>query len=305
MLNSKHDVIPSPMHDPMRHHTLITLTAAVCAVAYAEPAYTQETEAEKAKALFDEAMAAHARGEYRAASNLLAKAYAYDNNLVYQYNRVMMLQLNGDYSEALQVLDIYEEPMISDAEGRFKNIPMLRDKLTAQAAEKAEMEEMMAEKKAAEAKDTEGKDPVIKTSEGDAPVAKGPGGQDLEGQEEQPVDEGGGSPAIGYLLIGTGAVAGVTGGLMAAGVFAPEVNESDSASVQWENWQARQSQETASLALIASGAVLVGAGIVYVVFFSGDETDPNTAQNAEPAASLQLAPSVNPGFTGATLLGRF
>jgi hypothetical protein len=290
----------------MRHHTLLSLAAAICAVAAASPAVAQESKVDKAKALFEEAMAAHARGEYRDASSLLAKAYAYDPNLVYQYNRVMMLQLNGDYSEALEVLEIYEEPMLADEEGRFTNIPMLREKLTAQAAEKAEMEKMMAAKKAADAKEgPEAKDPEAKgevSNPGDGDPAED--GAPLDPIEEPPA--GPSAPILGYALIGTGAAAGIAGGLLAAGVFAPEYDPMGVASDEWEKMRVRQTQETASWALLASGAVLVGAGVVFVVLHDGGEVSPDDAEPAtEPAATLELAPAVGPGFTGATLLGRF
>ncbi len=104
---------------------------ALCVVGAPGVSHAQ-TKKERALALYEAATQAYGEAKYREAADLLAKAFVYDNNLIYQYNRILALQANGDYAEALKELEFYEDIMKEDNEQRFTDVPQIKVKLQGQ-----------------------------------------------------------------------------------------------------------------------------------------------------------------------------
>jgi hypothetical protein len=232
---------------------------------YAAAPARAAVDTERAEEAFDAAMAQQKEGNYREAARLLAVAFAYDNNLAYQYNRAVMYQLNGDYDDALEVLETYEEPMLQDPEGRFTNLPKLKAKLAEQAGRPVGgVDEVPSrEWKVVTVEDPSrgGLEPSGSTTEPPHGTATPPG---------EP-------PVLAFALFGVSAVA-VASGMAVSFIDTdapPEIGG----------------------ALILGGVLAMVGGVV--VLMNG----PPAADEA--GTTLQLAPAVGPEHVGAQVFGRF
>jgi tetratricopeptide (TPR) repeat protein len=258
---------------------------ALCVAGAPSVSHAQDDEAKKkrALALYEAATQAYGEAKYREAADLLAKAFVYDNNLIYQYNRILALQANGDYAEALEELEFYEDIMMEDGEKRFSDVPEIKAKLQGQVeAEKIKNASKDPEdpKDPVDPKDPEDpKDPVDPVD----PVEPKPAGNVL--------------PTVGYVLVGAGGLALATGGLIATGLFyeAPAANATPAEILAAED--AFAAQTTASVALLVGGAVLAGTGAVLLVVGGDDSEDSSTAWT--------ITPYVGPDGGGAAVFGRF
>lgn len=92
-------------------------------------------DAADAATFYQQASEAYQAEEYTRADDLLARAYAKDPDLIYQYNRVLANQAKGDFGAALGILDVYQEQMAADPDARFTDIPEIRVNLEKAHAE--------------------------------------------------------------------------------------------------------------------------------------------------------------------------
>src|SRR5690606_22327447 len=97
-------------------------------------AFAQDDARARATQFYEQASEAYSQGHFARAIDLLERAFAHDQNLVYKYNQILAHQGLGQYEEALRILDIYAEPMESD--GRFDDIMDIRAQLEEAIAEK-------------------------------------------------------------------------------------------------------------------------------------------------------------------------
>src|SRR5690606_25349880 len=92
-------------------------------------------DAADAAAYYQQASEAYQAEDYTCADELLARAYAKDPDLIYQYNRVLANQAKGDIDAALGILDTFQAQMLADPDARFTDIPEIRIKLEQAKAE--------------------------------------------------------------------------------------------------------------------------------------------------------------------------
>ncbi len=245
---------------------------------------------------YQQASKAYEQGKYAEAAELLEKAYARDQNLIYKYNEVLAYQAMGKYDEALRILDAYEEPMLEDSQHRFSDIKKIHAQID-QAKAKAQ-----AQAKATKAGANGPKD---------AHAANGEQKDASTGITEPPEK---GPNILGWSLVGVGVV-----GLGAAGLFGSTVLISDVADrescmesgtvakcyADFNNPQAqlKQDQDTWSthqtLTWVSLGvgiAALVGGGVV-LYMNSQDETAPDMGATGDDA-QVTLTPYVGAHSAG-------
>lgn len=259
---------------------LVCLGLLVPSAGFADP--------DRAAQHYEAASEAYQAGDYRKAADLLERAYAEEPDLVYQYNRVLALEAQGDLDEALRVLGIYEDPMVRDEGNRFSDIVTIRERLEAAQARRAKPEP-------AESAEVE---PEEETSE----VAPEPGTLDEPPPKVRPES---GPNWLGWgLVIGGGVSAGV-GALFASGMFASDavdsvdcVNEASGGTASLSPQQSRDAlnscypsestygaqyqaytadqdtlggQQTLSIVFLSAGAAMLTTGIVLLVLDSGED----------------------------------
>lgn len=111
----------------------LSLCLAGALILPAGPAFADD--AADAATFYQQASDAYQAEEYTRADELLARAYAKDPDLIYQYNRVLANQAKGDFAAALGILDTYQQQMAADPEARFTDIPEIRANLEEAHAE--------------------------------------------------------------------------------------------------------------------------------------------------------------------------
>lgn len=262
---------------------LVSLGLLVPSVGFADP--------DRAAQHYEAASEAYQAGDYRKAADLLERAYAEEPDLVYQYNRVLALEAQGDLDEALRVLGIYEDPMVRDEAKRFSDIVTIRERLEAAQARRAKPEP-------AEPDEPDAVEPEEETPE----VAPEPGTLDEPPPKVRPES---GPNWLGWgLVIGGGASAGV-GALFASGMFASDavdsvdcVNEASGGTASLSPQQSRDAlnscypgeltyaaqyqaytadqdtlggQQTLSIVFLSAGAAMLTTGIVLLVLDSGED----------------------------------
>ncbi|AWV90200.1 hypothetical protein [Bradymonas sediminis] len=161
-------------------------------------------DAADAAVFYQQASEAYQAEDYGRADELLARAFALDPDLIYQYNRVLANQANGDLKAALDILDTYQEQMAADPEARFTDVPAIRASLE-EAYAKAEAKREAAALAAAEKKNANGAEVT-------------PPGDTYPDDE----DEFSTSRVLGWSLVGVGVA-----GLGAAALFGSKVLISD------------------------------------------------------------------------------
>ncbi|WP_146618433.1 tetratricopeptide repeat protein [Lujinxingia litoralis] len=250
-------------------------------------AFAQDDARERATHFYEQASEAYSQGHFERTIDLLERAFAHDQNLVYKYNQILAYQGLGKFEEALRVLDIYAEPM--EADGRFDDILEIR----------ANLEEAIAEKqsevvKAPDEGETTGETPV------EAPAMEAP-----------PEVDDAGSNVLAWSLIGTGGAALAAGALLGSGVLIGDTIERLENSTTPETYQQVYSGEFSreddlsmvkthngiTIGLLIGGVVLGAAGST--LLFLDQRTD------RDDSATLSISPAAGPGFAGASLRGQF
>ena len=273
---------------------------------------------DEAARYYEQASEAYEQEEYARAADLLERAYAEDPNLIYQYNRILALQADGKFAEALEVLDIYGNPMKED--GRFDDIAEIRASLE-QAKAKAE------EKAKAQAEDEQTGDEAAQDDANDKTAGQETADKaqdktqdqtsvEVPGGQIEPADDG--PNILGWSLIGVGAASIGAGTLFGLKVFIPEVadrnqrlNDGDPRSEVYADFDDPSAQfqadqdawntnRTLNWTLMGVGAAaLVGGGVVLLLGAQENaEADvPLSADNAE----LRLSPYVGADGAGGVL----
>lgn len=252
-------------------------------------------DAADAAAYYQQASEAYQAEDYTRADELLARAYAKDPDLIYQYNRVLANQAKGDFEAALAILDTYQAQMLADPDARFTDIPEIRAKLEKAQAKAAAKREARARAQQA---------PVTVP----APPAEAPS-----------VDEGmSTSQILGWSLVGVGAVGLGASALFGSKVLISDIDErfdceranktgcysefGDSAAQdkQFEEdvdtWDTHNALTWVSLGVGA--AALVGGGVLlYLDAQRGEAPDESVAAGG---TQLQWTPYVSADGAGAT-----
>jgi len=114
---------------------------------------------EGANAFYQQALQAYQAGEYHKADKLLQRAYAEDPNLMYPYNRIMALEAAGDYEDALEVLEIYRQPMLEDEKERFDDVVEIEKRLNKEKASSEATDTTAADAQVSAAGGTESAEP--------------------------------------------------------------------------------------------------------------------------------------------------
>ncbi|RDV37884.1 hypothetical protein DV096_12300 [Bradymonadaceae bacterium TMQ3] len=265
---------------------LLALLISASLLATPTMAFAQDDARARATQFYEQASEAYSQGHFARAIDLLERAFAHDQNLVYKYNQILAYQGLGEFEEALRVLDIYAEPMESD--GRFDDILEIR----------AQLEEAIAEKesevvKAPDEGETTGETPV------EAPAIEVP----PEVGEPQP-------NILAWSLIGAGGVALAGGALFGSGVLIGDTIERVENSTTPEGRQSTytgdltrdddldqlSTHRTLSVAFLAGGVVLGATGATLLLLDKRAQDDTST---------LSLMPTIGPSHAGATFNLRF
>lgn len=265
-------------------------TAFVCFSAVA-PAAAQSKAAgfdneERAAQFYQEASEAYGAGDYGRAAELLERAFAHEQNLVYKYNQILAIQGLGDYQEALRLLDIYGDPLRLD--GRFDDVDELKE----------ELEQALEAHRESEA--------AHEAAQKEQELA-------IEPPPAEPAPALQGTNILGWSLIGAGTAALATGALFGSGVLIKDVTArlEDSRTAADEETiygssEFNREDDLATLhthriltaALVAGGVTAAGAGGVILFLKSGQK-------RGAAGASLEVAPVINPDMAGAFIRGRF
>lgn len=224
---------------------------------------------EKALEYYEQAQTAYGNKNYKEAAALLEKAFAQEPDLIYMYNRILALRAAGDAAEALRLLNLYEDPMKSDEQGRFS------------APELAQVRQALeAELKKASQPVNPTPDPVT------PPVAVTPDPvadptPDTVVQDPGPVVPSEPSNTVSYVLLGVGGASLLAGVLFSTGELLPD---DDTLTTQREVDDYNQdlsNQKITAGVLLGVGAALSVAGLV--LYDSG----------GSDATTVRLAPTSN------------
>lgn len=226
---------------------------------------------DKAIEFYEQAQAAYGNKDYKLAADLLENAFAQEPDLIYMYNRILALRAAGDPVEALRLLNIYEDPMVNDKQGRFKRdeLKQVREALKSEVANAPAPVEPPPTPDVPPVQE-QPKPPVVVAVEQPGDVT-GPG----IAPQESP------SNVVPYVLWGTGGAAIVAGTLFATGLFLPD---EDAATTQQEVDDYNDSVGTQQIiagALLGTGVVL---GVVGVVLYDSGGSD---------ATTVRIAPTSN------------
>lgn len=267
---------------------MVSVATCVASAPAVAQTLSEELEGEERAAQFyQQASDAYGVGDYGRAAELLERAFAYDQNLVYKYNQILAIQGQGDYQEALRILDIYGDPLRMD--GRFDDLDELKEELD-------EALQARQAKEAAQASAQAKEDGAVEPPPSPPPA--------LPGQRSQ---------ILGWSLIGTGSAALATGVVFSTGVLISDATERLEGSRTPEDREAvygdgifNRDEDLATLkthkiltvALLAGGAAVAGVG--GVILFT-----PPRGDNASHSATLNLAPMLSPDVAGASINGWF
>ncbi len=160
-------------------------------------------------------------------------------------------------------------------------------------------------------------------STGGAGGQGGQGGQGGEIKLPDPVDPpDGGAPVAPWVLVGVGAAAGITGGVLlglGAGELADVREKCPGGVCPRENFpndaewkQASEDGDKGPQTMMALGGVVLGVGVAaigggLIWYFVGGNSDDSTSTNDKPAASsgMWVTPLIDPATGGLMLGGRF
>lgn len=256
---------------------------------------------DEAAEYYEEASKAYDAGKFDRAADLLERAYAEESNLIYQYNRVLALQAMGEYKEALNVLDVYENPMRED--GRFEDVKEIRAEI-----EEARQNEVAGRKQEETA-------PRDIAQEEDEP-------KDSDALDEAPEEDG--PNILAWSLVGTGVVGLGMSGLFGSTLLISDVadrkdcmqpdntfeascyeedgfssaeEQRDQFNEDRDTWETHQTLTWVFLGV--GSAALIGGGVLLITdMLDADETQ----QSPESAgAEVGLSPYVGADGAGGSL----
>lgn len=261
------------------------------------------SDAADAAKFYEQASEAYQAEDYARADELLARAYAKDPDLIYQYNRVLANQAQGNFKAALDILDTYQAQMAADPEARFTDIPQIRENLESKQA-KAE----------AEANASTGSDETnaAQTAPANMDLSVSPQG------DVAAVDDDSGSQILGWTLVGVGVAGLGSAALFGSKVLIPDVADrfdcvNDGGSDCYQGFgdeagrdqqfeddkSAWDTQKTLTWVSLGVGAAaLVGGGVV-LYLDAQDDGDDGPGVSAS-ATKLEWTPYVTTDGVGGT-----
>lgn len=255
------------------------------ALAFADETDEQTEEVDRAAEYYQEALEAYSSGEFTRSAELLERAFAHDQNLVYKYNQVLAYQGAGEYEEALRVLDIYGDPMRAD--GRFDDITEIFEELNDAIAERdARLAE--EETRRAEMEEKEEPEEIVAPPEPEGPNI------------------------VAYSLLGAGGASLAAGLLFSSGILIGDtitrLEDSRTSEGHQDIYGAGEftrdddmsrlrTHQTMSIIFLAGGVILGATGGT-LLFLDG------SGDNEEPGA-LTFRPTIGVDVAGASISGRF
>ncbi|MFK7999875.1 MAG: hypothetical protein AB8H86_09770 [Polyangiales bacterium] len=257
---------------------LWSLVAALFVVSSATVAAAQEGADDEYQQHLDRGLSEYEAGRYETAAEAFQAAYAIRPEPELQYNAARSFERAVKREEAIAAYELFLELPGTTSDTRTRA-------LHAVASLRAEIEAINAAEQAPDPV-TE-VDPVVDPPEV-APV-----------QPMPPSSRRGGKTTAGWVLIGTGAVSLITGGIF-GGLALASNNEFEDATNRSEQLELADEVNNNALAadvLLGVGLVCAVVGIVLVATDGGDEED-------EGSAHLQLSPSASPTGVGLMLSGR-
>jgi len=252
-------------------------------------------DAADAAAYYQQASEAYQAEDYTRADELLARAYAKDPDLIYQYNRVLANQAKGDFKAALAILDTFQAQMLADPDARFTDIPEIRVNLE-QAEAKAVARREAAER-AQQVPSTVPAPPVV----------------------EPTLDEGvSSSQILGWSLVGVGAVSLGASALFGSKVLISDIDDrfecersnrtgcySEFGDTSAQDKQFQDDVDTWDthntltwVTLGVGAAALIGGGVV--LYLDAQEHEDSTVSAAASGAKLEWTPYVSADGAGGT-----
>lgn len=239
--------------------------------------WAQEDPKAKALGYYEQAVAAYQKGDYATAASLLERAFAIDpdRDLIYKYNRILALEKLGEFQKALDELDPYLEPMLSDPNGRFNDARELQQRLKAKNDEANLKKDPIKDP----IKDPV-KDPVKPTVEPSPPV-------------------------LGYTLIGVGGALLAGGLLFGSGVLLGDAPANTAPQTEIDDYNSTLgTHKTIALVGLVGGLLVAGGGVALVLTHEDEAaaTSEGGASAARTApTTLRVTPAVGADGVGALL----
>ena len=256
------------------------VTSSVCAV----PLTAFAKDPARALEYYTKAKQAYGQGDYQSAAELLERAYAEDADLIYQYNRVRALQQMQEYEEALGVISIYKSPMMRDPEKRFTDIESIESELKTSLAQKPAIspsEEPPQERK------------VVATPPPSDPPPTAPPRTDVVVQEDSGPGMSTGT-IVGWSLVGLGGAALAVSAVYGSGLLLSEQPTDSSSQADRTAYNDELDQQRLITTItLASGAVLAGTGLVFLLLADDEEQ------------GVSLLPHLGPEHAGAMVHWQF
>lgn len=257
---------------------LWSLVAALFVVSSASIVAAQDgASADEYQQHLDRGLSEYEAGRYETAAAAFQAAYAIRPEPELQYNAARSFERAVKREEAIVAYELFLELPGTTSDTRTRA-------LHAVASLRAEIEAMSAAQPAPE--------PVAEVQ----PIVVPP---EANTASEQTASGRGGKTTAGWVLIGTGAVSLVAGGVFGGLALASnsEFEDATSRPEQIELADEVNNNALAADVLLGVGIVVAVIGIVLVATDGGDEED-------EDSAHLQLSPSASPTGVGLMLSGR-
>lgn len=253
-----------------------SLVAALFVVSSATLVAAQEEAPDAYQQHLDRGLSEYEAGRYETAAEAFQAAYALRPEPELQYNAARSFERAVKREEAIAAYELFLELPGTTSDTRTRALQAL-------ASLRAELEAMSAAERAP--------DPVVE----EQPVVAPPNAV----TRQAPTSGRGGKTTAGWVLVGTGAVSLIAGGVF-GGLAVASNNEFEEATSRPEQIELADEVNSNALAadvLLGVGIVFAVVGIVLVATDGGDDAD-------EDSAHLQLSPSASPTGVGLTFSGR-
>jgi tetratricopeptide (TPR) repeat protein len=194
-----------------RHVFFSWLAALMVALTVSGTASMAHAGEQEARQLNKKAKAAYGQGDFKRAAELLEQAYNEDPNVVYQYNRVRALEGAEEFDLALSVLAKYRDEMRKEG---YSDLKDLKETL------ESKRERKMNQSNGSGASTTDSSGGQTQTP-GAMSNPSGP-----TGPSGPATDSGGVQPTpLTWALFGIGGAGLLSGGLMSTGLFVDKDNQ--------------------------------------------------------------------------------
>lgn len=255
-----------------------SLVAALFVVSFGNITAAQDAAPDAYQQYLDRGLSEYEAGRYETAAEAFQAAYAIRPEPELQYNAARSFERAVKREEAIAAYELFLELPGTTSDTRTRALQAL-------ASLRAEIEAMSAAERTPDPIET---DPVVDAPNSNPTVT-----------EEPSSSSRGGKTTAGWVLIGTGAVSLIAGGVF-GGLALASNSEFEDATVRSEQLELADEVNNNALAadvLLGVGLVFAVVGVVLIATDSGDEEE-------DDSAHLRFSPSASPTGVGLMLSGR-